>query len=96
MYTSVIATVADIPPLSQEQLEFGAFVEHRLFGKQVNWFESAETLEKTGVDFITRFIKAIENQTPLPDGCIKEELVEREGNPYVCSGMDIEVQRYMC
>lgn len=71
--------------------EFGAHVERRIFKKQVNWFDSAETVD---IEYVERFINAIETQSQLPDGFIKGA-VPRAGLPDV-GGADLQLTGYIC
>lgn len=70
--------------------EFGAYVEKRIFNKQVDWFMSTETFD---VEYVERFINAIENQSQLPTGFIEGALL-RFGMPDV-GGADLQLNFYI-
>lgn len=88
MHTPVLAQLKGLPANNHE---FGIYAEHKTFGKQVDWFLSAETLDIAALDM---FVDAIENQTQLPRGLIGGAL-PREGMPNV-GGTDIQLSKYFC
>lgn len=75
--------------------EFGMYNEERTFNLQVDWFRSArENLINLDVNYIERFVKAIEDGTVLPTGNISGA-VSRMQSPGM-GGADIQLSCYVC
>lgn len=95
-HTQILASQANVPQLPTSELEFGVFMEKKVFGKHVNWFGSAVIMQEKGKAYINHFIDAVEQQRSLPKECVIQQLVSRSDYLYAMPGMDIEVLSEMC
>lgn len=88
MHSPILAAENNLPPNIHE---FGVFVEHTVFGTQVDWFSSRSTVDR---NYMEMFIKAIENQTELPAGSI-DGAVPRASTTDI-GGADIQLNVSFC
>lgn len=84
-------SLAQSQKLDVNHYEFGAYNEKRIFNMQIDWFLSSK---RSGLDvnYIERFITAIEKGELLPTGLIAGA-VERLASPGF--GVDIQLQYYI-
>lgn len=71
--------------------EFGRLAEIKLFNAQINWFQSAETING---NYLEQFITAIENGSNLPVLTEKDGAIPREASTGM--GVDISNEHFIC